>query len=124
MILPWRWDIEGGGAGGISIGLAQAPRHLTSISPACLIFVQATESPSRRPSPVPLSKLPWATEKAGYGGKLDVLLEACALVLYSASAVAETEGIKNLMGDLTAQWPIELVPWTGLLDARTAIRPV
>ena len=138
MFLPWRWDIWGPGS--ILIGFAQAPRHLTSISPACLflfrrlkvlldallrlhtaalafvsfgvVLVQVQVQAS-------LPKLTWAIENVGYGGKLEVLLATCALVLYSASAVAETEGIKTLMGktvknsrDYTAQWPIEQGPWT------------
>ena len=89
-VLPRRWDVEGPGI--ISNGSVQAPRHLISISPACLYFAQATESPSRRPSSAFLPKLPWAIENAGYGGKLEVLLVTYALVLYSASAVAEMGG--------------------------------
>ena len=64
----------GHGPGSILVGFAQAPRHLKSISPACLFFVQATENPSRRPSPASLPKLPWAIENVGYGGMLEVFL--------------------------------------------------
>ena len=109
--LPWRWDM--GGPGSISIGFAQAPRHLTYFA-----FVQTTESPSRRPFPASLPKLPRAIENAGYGGKPGALLAIYALVVYSASAVAETDGINTLIGeivkdsrDYTAQWPIEQEPW-------------
>ena len=123
MILPWRWDIEG--LGSISIGFAQAPRHFTSIFPACLFFIQATESPSRRPSSASLPKLPWAIENVGYGGRLEVLLVTYALVLYSASAVAETEGVKTPIGkivkdsrDYTAQWQFLLDRMKALLEPR------
>ena len=87
--MPWRWDM--GGPGSISIGFAQAPCHLKLIPPACLFFVQATQSPSRRPSSALLPKLPWAIENVGYGGKLKALLVTCTPVLYSAGAVAEAE---------------------------------
>ena len=84
-----------------------------------MFFVQATESPSRRSSSASLPNLSWAIENAGYGGKLEVLLVTCALVLYTASAVAETGKIKTFMGeivrdsrDYTALWPIEQGPRT------------
>ena len=69
-----------GGSASISIGFAQATRQLTSISPARLFFIQATENPSRRPSSASLPKLPWAIENAEYEGKLEALLASCALV--------------------------------------------
>ena len=75
-----------------------APSHIDF--PCLFVFVQATESPSRRPSSVSLPKLPWAIENVEYRGKPDVLLETCALVLYFASAVAETEGTKALMAEI------------------------
>ena len=78
MFLPWRWEMGGTWMHFDRVRASAAPSHIGF--PCFSFFVQATESPSRRPSSASLSKLPWAIDYVGYAGKLEVLLVTYALV--------------------------------------------
>ena len=60
----------------------------------------------------------------GYGGRPEALLVTCALVLCSASAVAETEGVKVLMGEFVIDSRDYTAQWQFLLDRMKALAPV